>query len=99
MVIAVPSAESGGCPYVLCQGGRDQCLAFELVDEVMLGSPAGWCCCRLRGRWGQAAVTIGTVGALGGEEKVPSRSIADSPSQRRPARAVRAWVRFCVAWP
>src|SRR5699024_2124673 len=57
----------GGCPYVLCQGGRDQCLAFELVDEVMLGSPAGWCCCRLRGRWGQAAVTIGTVGALGGE--------------------------------
>src|SRR5699024_9843715 len=59
--------DGGGCPYVLCQGGRDQCLAFELVDEVMLGSPAGWCCCRLRGRWGQAAVTIGTVGALGGE--------------------------------
>src|SRR5699024_3713502 len=57
----------GGCPYVRWQGGRDQCLAFELVDEVMLGSPAGWCCCRLRGRWGQAAVTIGTVGALGGE--------------------------------
>src|SRR5690625_8048378 len=36
-----PALPPGGCPYVLCQGGRDQCLAFELVDEVMLGSPAG----------------------------------------------------------